>query len=699
MKIQKHIKVELLRKKAARPIEAVQYDTGNQIIFEITDFELPSGTSATVYFQKPSGKFVYQEDGVSIAGSTILVDLHNQALTEHGKIYYQVRIKNGADLITTFTGLMLVDKSLADAGATESKTVLAAFAELTAEKIAEIQASAAQETAEMIAELQSVAANERKAIEDTGAATLASIPAEYTDTAAKANTAYYDRARALEAEASGNPVQIYPDEGSLLRPVLHLEPIQPGSGDPYPAGGGKNLLPKVVSRTQEKNGITFTSYGDGSYRVHGTCTANGTSLSFSTESTAVIPEGAYWHLLNDGTCTNAAFAPKFTDGTTDSLAFSVGNRIYAVSGGNIGKTIKEIGVYVVNGETLDITFKPMMCIDNAPSDYAPYSNIRPISGHTGVELVRCGKNLFAVTPQTLNGVTLTVDDGAIVLNGTATANTYLRTDIGYTITEQAAFSVQELPPEGVSIYLRDANASAQALISYNSATSYTFEREIRYTDIVVISGTVLTNVTLRPQLELGSTATEYEPYQGETYPVSFGQTVYGGTVDVNDGATTETWKLVTLTGDEDFTYHEVEGTGHIFRYYMYHTPVDTLYESNLICDRYAPATFHGRKEKSAYISIAGHVDFVDSNYDAETWAAYVKEQYTAGTPIQICYKVASPKKIQLDPVEIPALAGVNTVCSDSNGGMVVGYNKSLNRAFEEALARIAALESAAVNNV
>lgn len=42
------------------------------------------------------------------------------------------------------------------------------------------------------------------------------------------------KANALQASAMGNPVDIFPDAGSVLKPVLTLGPAQAGSGDPSP---------------------------------------------------------------------------------------------------------------------------------------------------------------------------------------------------------------------------------------------------------------------------------------------------------------------------------------------------------------------------------------------------------------------------------------------------------------------------------
>jgi hypothetical protein len=136
MKIQKLVQVNLCKKRTVSDIHLVQYDTGVQLVLDIVDFQIPDGTTATLYVQKPSGKFVYQEDGITVTESKVTIDLKNQAITEHGNIPYQLRVKNGEDLITTFTGIMKVDRSLADSGAVESKTVAAAFDEKLAEILA-----------------------------------------------------------------------------------------------------------------------------------------------------------------------------------------------------------------------------------------------------------------------------------------------------------------------------------------------------------------------------------------------------------------------------------------------------------------------------------------------------------------------------------------------------------------------------------
>ena len=136
MIIQKKIKIELQRKALLRPVDLVQYDTGIQLLFTVMDFDIPAGTTATLYVQKPSGKFVYQESGVMVSGNTVTIDLENQSLAEYGEAGYQVQLKNGEDQISTFAGILRVEKSLADANAEESKTVISGFDAAITERVA-----------------------------------------------------------------------------------------------------------------------------------------------------------------------------------------------------------------------------------------------------------------------------------------------------------------------------------------------------------------------------------------------------------------------------------------------------------------------------------------------------------------------------------------------------------------------------------
>lgn len=202
MKVSKHIDIFLTKKRNVNEINVSQLDTGIQLVFNVKDFNIPSGSSATLYAEKPSGKFVYQTKGITIVKNTITVDLENQAIAEHGKTPYQVSIENGSDVVTSFIGVMNVQRSLKDSGATESKTVMRAFDELTDEKLAEFQ--------------------ERAEIAARGV--IATIPEDYTEMTAKVN----ELANAIK--------------GSLSGAVIRADDVSPVEHYPVVKVHGKNLL-------------------------------------------------------------------------------------------------------------------------------------------------------------------------------------------------------------------------------------------------------------------------------------------------------------------------------------------------------------------------------------------------------------------------------------------------------------------------
>ena len=60
--------------------------------------------------------------------------------------------------------------------------------------------------------------------------------------------------------------------------------------------------------------------------------------------------------------------------------------------------------------------------------------------------------------------------------------------------------------------------------------------------------------------------------------------------------------------------------------------------------------------------------------------SYLAAQYAAGTPVQICYKLATPVPFTATGAQpIPALAGVNTVLTDADSATVTGRADPIKR--------------------
>lgn len=143
--------------------------------------------------------------------------------------------------------------------------------------------------------------------------------------------------------------------------------------------------------------------------------------------------------------------------------------------------------------------------------------------------------------------------------------------------------------------------------------------------------------------------------------------IYGGKVGV-DGAGQETWKLLTLTGTENWAYDEsnriICGTLPSADWTIYITGICShlVYLYNFV---------------NGQIFIAYNKVNLGRTYSeqwtVETWKSYLAAQYAAGTPVQIAYKLATPVPFAATGGgAIKALSGTNTVLTDADALTVKG---------------------------
>ncbi len=89
-------------------VQAVQGDTGRDVIFELADYEIPAGATANYYIDKPDGNAIYNSAEV-ISSTEILAHLTEQALAAPGRNNGQVRILADGEVITSFDFVLEVE--------------------------------------------------------------------------------------------------------------------------------------------------------------------------------------------------------------------------------------------------------------------------------------------------------------------------------------------------------------------------------------------------------------------------------------------------------------------------------------------------------------------------------------------------------------------------------------------------------------
>ena len=166
--------------------------------------------------------------------------------------------------------------------------------------------------------------------------------------------------------------------------------------------------------------------------------------------------------------------------------------------------------------------------------------IKVVTGDTVIKHV--GKNLLnlANTTKTNNGITVTTSNGVSTVNGTTSANSFIRLDLGgvdYYFKRIPAgtytLSANNNQVLGSTDFLRFVSLLNGAdttpvtrvpLNSINANTTFTLTEDLTdvQLQIRIQHPRTLENLILKPQLELSTTATSYEQYRGESFNLNLG---------------------------------------------------------------------------------------------------------------------------------------------------------------------------------
>lgn len=331
--------------------------------------------------------------------------------------------------------------------------------------------------------------------------------------------------------------------------LASIDPIQNlnGQSAPYPAGGGKNKA-KPTLETVTQSGITYTANADGTVTCTGSSTISSVNyikvgeVSVTNGQTYILsgcPSGggqnSYRLDLRTGTSTIYNNAIDNGSGVTFTADADVTLDVY----------VRFNVSYAITGSLL---FKPMVCLSTASdpdyAHYAPYSNVCPISGHSGVNAVVAGKNLISGDKKkySINGVNL-----GTTLNVSNKYYVFLKAGVTYRFSGESAVAC--------SWYFRMDYDTANRQIVNGSLTSIdasiTVEKD-GYARFWVYRGAGIEESDISWfQLEVGESATAFEPYNGTTYPVTFYDgadplTVYKGYIDLVSGVLYKTHDRLDL---------------------------------------------------------------------------------------------------------------------------------------------------------
>jgi len=309
---------------------------------------------------------------------------------------------------------------------------------------------------------------------------------------------------------------------------------------------GKNLL-RYVPKTSADHGITTTYDSDtGTIHVTGTATTSWADISQTINTT--LPAGTYTFsvFLTSGSYgKRVVFRPNNIDQYCEinaSKTFTISNDItnYRVWINTDAGTTYNFSIRLqVESGSLSTSFEKYVGGRISPNEYFPQI-MRVVTGNTAVRI--CGKNILKLVQlnSASQGITSTISNGVITVSGTTT-NIWADITDKPTVNIPAGtyvFSTPEPLPVTLNLQLRwDNGAYADYAIQAGSLsrTIVTTRTAVRL-HLYIGGFEAGTNVSaqIRPQLELGSTASSFEAYNEQAYPLYLGANKLAKVGDAED---------------------------------------------------------------------------------------------------------------------------------------------------------------------
>ena len=403
------------------------------------------------------------------------------------------------------------------------------------------------------------------------------------------------------AEAEGVPCILKYSKGKYMKDYeIYGNSVQNGTPSPenpveIQSVGDftNNLLPYPYTyKTTTINGVTFTDNGDGSITIGGTASANavfylvGKQDNYTLDKCGLKIGDSYTiskTLISGDSMANVYFTANYYN-TSGTMKAGVSISNINTETATIQSDFVMWGIYllVLKDKTVNnTTIKLQLEKGSSATEYEPYNKY-------DIPITVIGKNLipypYMYTTKTENGVTWTDNgDGSVTVSGTAT---------GYS---DFFFKVMSIAPNTTFTFSKNQSDDAanvafilkqldenRALIGTDTfliptvvTHTFTTAENARYIQIACKRhATAECKGTYKPMLELGDTATEYEPYKGSETTHIYLDEPLRKVGDYSDYVDFKNQKIIRNIKEITF-----ENT--VFNEYTYGTEFDNTYHFNI----------------------------------------------------------------------------------------------------------------------
>ena len=298
-------------------------------------------------------------------------------------------------------------------------------------------------------------------------------------------------------------------------------------------------------------------------------------------------------------------------------------------------------------------------------------NVRPIVGLDEVMVQRSGMNLLdynatsAISFASYGLQTEKVGDNSFRVYGTsdlsASDASFNILDNSQTCLRGKGYTIHVLPISGcenlIRVYgLRTESESYIALVA-NITSGQSYDMRFR--------------LMVTPD---NSTPQEYTPYTVTTATLSLPSTVYGGEVDAVTGEGSKKWFAAILTGNETWSQYSsrpntfyIDIMGHKNLKNDAKNVFCSAFLFDLLDTRYTPYHFFSQNPGAFPDNVRLCFTFDETVTNIDLAKQWIAAQNTAGTPVTVCYKLATPTPITTTGAQsLPTLSGNNTIITNAD---------------------------------
>ena len=450
---------------------------------------------------------------------------------------------------------------------------------------------------------------------------------------------------------SGNPLTLTdcaPINAESL--VVEFEPKQDlhGQSAPWVGGAGKN---KVNATGTHEN----VSNDNGIY----TLTSAPSSNTYFVIQRITLNPGNY--ILNGGF--SQVFRVYLTINDVSYVSDSQSDVPFTIT----ETTTTNFYCVMTTQAVVGSVIKPMIRLaSETDPTFAPYENICPITGYTGVEVGDVGFNQWDEEWEV----------GGIIY-ATGLNNDYVSDRIRsknfipcFPSREYYAKSTN-----GYTIYCYDVDKNFISRLAeprqspFDRAFSTPQNAAFLKIGFEAAYGTSYKNDTCINLSKTTGTPKngDYAPYQFTSASIQFGQTVYGGKSDFVEGGTDNEWTLVDF-GDLTWTNYKTGGysTEDLKSYIKKPTSTAVVADCISECYKTMPANATLQNGEMS-VDTSGTVYVVNTDYPSSA-----SDFKTAMTGLKICYKKATADTLATPETPLPMLKGTNNLTT--NGTTIsLGY--------------------------